>query len=45
MLPNSPGYYVTLLSPDAFLRSEGERFDREMDGADSYQLLFEYEER
>ena len=45
LLPHAPGYFITLLSPEAFLLSEDERFDRELDGARSYQLLFEYEER
>jgi hypothetical protein len=42
---NSPGHVISLLSPDAFLRTEAERFDRELDGSRSYQLLFEYDRR
>ena len=42
---NSPGYVISLLSPDAFLRTEAERFERELDGSRSYQLLFEYDRR
>ena len=43
--PNFPGHIISLLSPDAFLRSEAERFERELDGSRSYQLLFEYDRR
>ncbi len=42
---NFPGHIISLLSPDAFLRSEAERFERELDGSRSYQLLFEYDRR
>jgi hypothetical protein len=34
---------VTAVSPEAFLRSEEDRFARELDGAKAYQLLFEYD--
>lgn len=41
--PDSPAYIVTAVSPDAFLRSEEDRFSRELEGAKAYQLLFEYD--
>ena len=43
VLPDSPAYFITAVSPDAFLRSEEDRFARELDGAKAYQLLFEYD--
>ena len=43
VLPESPPYIVTAVSPEAFLRSEEDRFARELDGAKAYQLLFEYD--
>ena len=43
VLPDAPAYFVTAVSPEAFLLSEEDRFARELDGAKAYQLLFEYD--
>ena len=42
VLHAAPAYFLTLVSPDAFLLNEKDRFWRELGGAKAYQLLFEY---
>ena len=44
VLADAPAYFLTLVSPDAFLLNEKDRFWRELEGAKAHQLLFEYGE-